>query len=186
VSLGTFNGEVAEWDPGADTTRVVLRHRGSVKALAATPSGVVSVGRDATVRRHESGRASAFPAGGSILNALALSSDGAALATASRRDGVELWTRCGTRLARFTGHPVSAKGVALGAEGRVAAVYYDGTAAIWDPATGMARLERLSRASLSHIARGPDGWVASAWDAAGTLHVLDAQGAPAGEVRIAA
>jgi WD40 repeat protein len=186
VYLGTFNGEVLEWDPAAGSTRALLNHHGSVKALAATPSGVVSVGRDGHVGRFEAGAASAFRAGGSILNAVAVSDDGSALATASRRNGVELWTRGGEQLARFAGHPVSAKGVALDRRGRVAAVYYDGTLGIWDPASGMARLEPISSASLSQVARTPHGWIASGWDAEGTLHLLDGSGAPAGEVRIAA
>ncbi|HXZ86381.1 MAG TPA: hypothetical protein VEI82_12935, partial [Myxococcota bacterium] len=186
VYLGTFNGEVAEWDPATGTTRALLRHRGSVKALAATPRGVVSVGRDGTVGRFEAGATSSFRAGASILNGVALSSDGSKLATVSRRNGVELWTRAGERLAQFAAHPVSAKGVAFGAGGRIAAVYYDGTAGVWEPASGMARLERISRSSLSQVLRTPRGWLASAWDAAGTLHLLDPEGAPVGEVQIAA
>jgi WD40 repeat protein len=186
VYLGTFNGEVAEWDPASGRTRLRLRHRGSVKALAPTPRGVVSVGRDGHVSRFEAGEASAFRAGGSILNAVAVSDDGTALATASRRNGVEMWTRSGERLARFAGHPVSAKGVALDGRGRVAAVYYDGTLGVWDPASGMARLEPISCASLSQVSRTPQGWIASGWDAAGTLHLLDENGTLSGRVRIAA
>jgi WD40 repeat protein len=186
VYLGTFNGEVAEWDPAAGTSRVLFRHRGSVKSLAATPSGVVSAGRDGNVRRLERGELSGFEAGQTILNGVSASADGATLATASRRNGVELWTREGARLARFARHRVSAKSVALAAGGRIAAVYYDGTAGVWDPASGMARLEPVSSASLSQIVHAPGGWLASAWDAAGTLHLLDRDGAPSSELRIAA
>jgi hypothetical protein len=129
---------------------------------------------------------SAFQAGQSILNGVAPAGDGATLATGSRRNGVELWTREGVRLARFASHAASAKSVALDAAGRIAAVYYDGSAGVFDPASGMARLEPISSASLSQIVRAPCGWVASAWDAAGTLHLLDRDGAPSSELRIAA
>jgi len=186
VYLGTFNGEVIEWDPAEGSTRCVLRHRGSVKSLAATPKGVVSVGRDGCVQRFEQGIASRFQAGSSILNGVALSRDGERIATVSRRNGVELWTREGECLGRFRGHPVSAKGVALAGSGAVGAVYYDGSAGIWDPASGMARLESLGASSLSQIVASPGGWLASGWDPAGTLHWLEPDGAPRAELRIAA
>jgi WD40 repeat protein len=186
VYLGTFNGEVTEWDPASGRTAVRIRHQGSVKSLAPTPHGVVSVGRDGSVQRFERGAHSRFQAGESILNGVALSADGERIATVSRRNGVELWSRGGERLGRFRGHPVSAKGVALDRSGTVAAVYYDGTAGVWDPKSGRARLEPISGASLSQVVASPRGWVASGWDAAGTLHLLDPDGAPDAELRVAA
>jgi WD40 repeat protein len=186
VFLGTFNGEVLEWDPASGDSRLLGRRLGSVKALAPTPDGVVSVGRDGTVRRFERGAARVFRAGESILNGVAASPDGRRLATVSRRNGVELWSARGQRLARFAAHPVSAKGVAFGPGGRIAAVYYDGALALWDPRSGMARLEALGSASLSQVVRAPRGWVASSWDADGTLHLIDAGGAPGAALRIAA
>lgn len=186
VYLGTFNGEVIEWDPENESERVLLRHHGSVKSLASTPKGVVSVGRDGSVARFEQGEHARFQAGHSILNGVAVSDDGERIATVSRRNGIELWTRAGERLGRFTDHPVSAKGVALARSGAVAAVYYDGTAGIWDPATGMARLERISASSLSQVIGMRDGWIASGWDPEGTLHLLEPGGATRGEIRVAA
>jgi WD40 repeat protein len=186
VFLGTFNGEVAEWDLASGETRVLGRHRGSVKALAPTPNGVVSVGRDGWVRRFEGEHASEFRAGDSILNGVAVSAGGESVATVSRRNGVELWTRDGARVRQFRSHPVSAKSVALAADGRVAAVYYDGRFALWDPRSDMARLEPVSPASLSQVLRAGDGWIASAWDAAGTVHLLDARGEPRASLRTAA
>lgn len=173
VYVGTFNGAVAHWSPGRETCEVLGEHRGSVKALCALPQGVVSVGRDGTVRRFGASGASCFRAGRTILNDVAVHA-AARLVTASRRDGVQLWSLSGEELGRFREHACSAKTAAFSRDGRsVAMGYYDGQLGIWQPEGGRARIERVSDASLSRVAFRADAVLASAWDARGSLLFVD-------------
>jgi WD40 repeat protein len=185
--LGTFNGEVAIWRPETDTTRIVDAHEGSVKSLARAGERVTSVGRDGCVRVFGPNLETRFRAGESILNGVALSEKGDTLATVSRRNGIELWSAEGERLADFRGHPCSAKTVAFSNDGSlIAAGYYDGALALWSHETGVARVERLAHASISQVAFHGRELLVSTWDARGTLAFVDPRQGVIARVSVAA
>jgi WD40 repeat protein len=172
--IGTFNGPVARWDADAGTLSIVPGHRGSVKSLAANADGVVSAGRDGTVRELGSESPHVLCERDSILNGVALDAKAARFATVSRRRGLELWSRDGTPLGGFHAHPCSAKAVAFARGGAlVVAAYYDGHLALWDPARDLGRVERIADCSLSQVAERDGELLISCWDAAGTLVALD-------------
>ena len=168
--LGTFNGEVAIFTPASGEATLIDAHEGSVKSLARAGERVASVGRDGCVRLFGPNLDSAFRAGESILNGVALTEKGDRLATVSRRNGVELWSDAGERLASYRAHPCSAKTVAFSKdETMVAAGYYDGALALWSPDSGLAHVERVSDASISQVAFSGQDLLVSTWDAHGTL-----------------
>ena len=185
--LGTFNGEVAIFEPEAGETTLVDAHDGSVKCLARAGERVASVGRDGCVRLFGPNLDAMFRAGASILNGVALSEKGDRLATVSRRNGVELWSDAGEPLASFRAHPCSAKTVAFSKdETLVAAGYYDGALALWSPETGAARVERISDASISQVAFSGSELLVSTWDARGTLAFVDPRRGVVARVSVAA
>jgi len=169
---GTFNGEVVEWEPDTSAVRSLGRHQGSVKALAVTRAGdVVSVGRDGVVHRFGDGADPSFRAGNTILNDVRASEQ--KLATASRRDGVQLFSARGELLGQFDAHPCSAKSVSFVGDGQIAASYYDGHLGVWDPESGASRVEQISENSLSKVEAHAGELVVSAWDARGSLLFVD-------------
>ncbi len=182
---GTFNGDIIAWDLERNSTRVLGKHQGSVKSIAASKNGIVSVGRDGRVKSFERGRARCFRAGSTILNDVSLS--GERLATASRRDGVQLWQTSGELIGAFSAHPCSAKSVAFAGDGsRIGASYYDGTVGLWNPQTGETQLRTVAEASLSKIAPYDRGFLVSAWDRAGSLIVVDSSGNDVARMSVAA
>lgn len=174
--IGSFNGEVLRWRLDSGEVRDLGTHHGSVKALAGIASGVVSVGRDATVRRWTESGSRELAVGGSILNGVAVEPGGGRTATVSRREGVELRSADGEMLDAFRDHPCSAKAVAWSPDGsRVAGVYYDGHLCLWAPGRSRARVERVSDHSLSMVAFAGNELLVSAWDEQGSLLRLDAR-----------
>jgi len=186
--IGTFNGDVLRWNLAADEPRLCGAHHGSVKLLAPAPSGAVSTGRDGTVRLWDAHGVRQFSTTGSIVNGIAMAPDGQRIATVSRRDGVELWSRDGERLDAFADHPCSAKSVAWSADGQhVAAVYYDGALSLWEPGSGApATVRPVSERSLSRVAFLGDELLISGWDEHGTLLRLDPRTKRSTELRTAA
>jgi WD40 repeat protein len=179
--LGTFNGEVIQWDWRGGELERAGRHHGSVKLLSPGRRGVVSVGRDGSVRSWADGASSRFQAGETILNGVSVAEKSGRIATVSRRNGVEIWDDEGAPLARFDGHPCSAKTVHWSADEHSLAVgYYDGYVAVWQPEDDELRLERICDASVSQVRFVGDDLVVSAWDAEGSLYFVDPE---AGGVR---
>ncbi len=184
--LGTFNGEVAIWEPESDTTTIVDAHDGSVKSLARAGERVASVGRDGFVRVFGPNLEARFRAGESILNGVALAEKGETLATVSRRNGIELWSASGERLCAFRDHRCSAKTVAFSSdESLVAAGYYDGALALWSPESGIAHVERVADASISQVAFRDGEVLVSTWDARGTLAFVDPRDGVVARVSVA-
>jgi WD40 repeat protein len=175
VWLGSFNGDVRLWDFARERALQRGHHEGSVKFLDATATGAVSVGRDGWVRSWtEHGAPDGFATGSAILNGVASAPRRGWLATVSRRNGIELWTRSGQRVGQFAQHPCSAKSVAWSAdEQRVAAAYYDGHLALLQPDEGLARVDAIADAPLSQVQFWRDALLVSAWDDAGSLHFVN-------------
>jgi WD40 repeat protein len=185
--LGTFNGEVGRLTPATGELALIAAHEGSVKSLARSGERVASVGRDGRVRLFGPNLDAGFRAGDSILNGVALSGKGERLATVSRRNGVELWSESGDRLASYRAHACSAKTVAFSPdEALVAAGYYDGTLALWSPDSGLAHLERVADASISQVAFHGRELLVSTWDARGTLAFVDPRRGVVARISVAA
>jgi WD40 repeat protein len=171
--IGTFNGDVARLDLARGALQLLGRHTGSVKSLASAAGAVWSVGRDGTLRRWGAGEPRTLVRRDTILNGVALDAKGDRVATVSRRRGLELYTREGEPLAAFRGHRGSAKAVAFSTDGElVAAAYYDGSLALFDPRREMARIERIADASLSAVTAHGDDFLVTCWDRRGTLTAL--------------
>ena len=185
--LGTFNGEVATFTPATGAVTLVDAHEGSVKSLSRAGERVATVGRDGCVRMFGPNLDTSFRAGESILNGVALNGKGDRLATVSRRNGVELWSDSGARLASYGAHPCSAKTVAFSKdETLVAAGYYDGALALWSPESGLAHVERISDASISQVAFTDRELLVSTWDPRGTLAFVDPRRGVVARISVAA
>ncbi len=185
--IGTFNGPIARWDLEAGTVSVAHAHHGSVKSLAVNEGGAVSAGRDGTVRTLDPGAPRLLCQRDTILNGVALDAKAERFATVSRRRGLELWSQAGEPLGAFRAHPCSAKAVTFARGGAlVAAAYYDGQLALWDPARDLGRVERIADCSLSQVAESDGELLVSCWDEAGTLIALDLETRARRELRTAA
>ena len=130
-------------------------------------------------RGHRAARAPPSPATPARVTAVAIAPDGTWLATASSDDG-----RCGSGIpppassgATLTGHTGRVTAVAIAPDGTwLATASDDGTARIWDPATGQPRRHphRPHRRGDARCAIAPDGtWLATASDD-GTARIWDA------------
>jgi WD40 repeat protein len=184
--IGTFNGALARWDLRDASASVVGSHHGSVKSLATDASGAWSVGRDGTLRCWQEGRTRTLARRDTIVNGVALDAKGDRVAIVSRRRGLELFTREGEPLGAFRAHPCSAKSVAFAADGKlVAAAYYDGHLALFDPRRDFARVERVADASLSQVVPTADGFLVTCWDRRGTLVELSPESGERREVAVA-
>jgi WD40 repeat protein len=179
LALGSFMGTLSLWSAdGGNPLGRVGSHRGSIKSLAPVGAGLwVSGGRDGCLRVHGETAARSIEVGPTIVNGVAVSPDGAAVACASRARGVEVYDlRSGERRAAFRGHAGSARAVAFSPDGRfVAAGYYDGHLLLLEPATGAARLSRpFGGTPLSAVAFADEASVVVAtWDPAGRFGVVD-------------
>jgi WD40 repeat protein len=179
IALGSFMGTLSVWDAasGAPLGRLGT-HRGSIKSLAALGDGRwISGGRDGCLRVHGGAEPRAIEVGPTIVNGVAVSPDGRAVACASRARGVEVFDlRSGARRASFRGAVASARTVAFAPDGKlVAAGCYDGHLVLLDPATGAARLSRPFGATpLSAVAFADEAnLVVATWDPRGRFGVVD-------------
>lgn len=174
--IGTFNGEVVVWDLDSHAVSVCGTHHGSVKCITPAHNGVITAGRDGTVRRWTRDTGYRLATSGSIVNGVAIDPKGERVATVSRRHGIELWSAGGDPIGTFRGHRCSAKGVSWSEDGRcLAAVYYDGHLSLWHPEEDLSRVERISDRSLSMVAFSGDDLLVSCWDPHGTLLRIDSR-----------
>ena len=114
--------------------------------------------------------------------ALALSPDGATLASASWDQTVRLWPLAGGAPRVLEGHTQNVNGVAFTTDGRaVISVSYDLSVRIWPLADTQAPTVVSMPAPLNAVAAGADGEIAVG-GADGKVYFLTASGALAGEV----
>jgi WD40 repeat protein len=179
LAIGSFMGTLSLWDAeSGGALGQLCSHRGSIKSLAPIGAGLwISGGRDGHLRLHGEASARSIEVGPTIVNGLAVSPDGDAVACVSRSRGVEVFDlRTGERRASFRGHASSARAVAFSPDGCfVSAGYYDGHLLLLEPRTGAARLSRPFGATpLSAVAfAGDDRVVVATWDPIGRFGVVD-------------
>jgi WD40 repeat protein len=194
LALGGFMGSVSLWDAATGAALGHAgRHVGSVKSVAALPSGGwVSSGRDGCLRIHADGMTRSIEVGPTIVNGVAVDPSGRRAACVSRSRGVELYDLAsGERIAAYRGHACSARTVAFSHDGStVAAGYYDGQLLLWS--TEAERSARLARpfgaVPLSTVAFAPgdEAVVVASWDPYGRFGVVDvANGEAKSEHRLA-
>ncbi|MBK8979219.1 MAG: protein kinase [Planctomycetes bacterium] len=141
VSLSE-DGSVRFWTPSAAGVALCRAHSSGVYALATGPGARVvtgGIGGPVFVWDTDRGVAVAGPlVHGPGIQAVAVSPDGAVVATASTDDGLRLWNvATGSALRDLVGHTGRTVSLAFDATGRrLASGSRDGTARIWDAPSG--------------------------------------------------
>lgn len=135
----SFDNAVGLWDLGGDDVRWLDGHEAAVKAVIFLGENrAASAGDDFAVRLWslETGALEATLSGhGGQVAGLAVSPDGALLASASWDGTVRLWaTEDGAARGVLTGHKGAVNAVAFGANGALYSASADGTIRIWDTA----------------------------------------------------
>jgi cytochrome c len=175
---GSFDQSAIVWglDRGA-ALQVMRFHDGAVNAVAALPDGrFVSGGEDGRIaiwRVGESMPAQVIEAHGAPIAGLAVSQDGARIASASW-DGTARITPVSGGAARvLQGHQGNVNAVAFLPDGRVATAGYDATVRIWPLDDGPPVIITLPT-PLNVIAATSDGEIVTA-GADGLVRILDAR-----------
>lgn len=178
---GSFDTSAILWSLRHDTAKQVLRfHDGAVNAVMILGDGrVVTTGEDARIAIWTPGKPEpdAILAGhtGPIV-ALAVSPDGATLASVSWDSTIRLWPLGGGAPRVLEGHQGNINGVAFSPDGAaLVSAGYDATLRIWPlREQGSPRVETLP-SPLNAVAVAPDGEVVAA-GADGKLYFLSPRG----------
>jgi len=161
-----FDQSMILWDAEAGRARAVVRwHAGAVNALAPLPDGgFASAGED--------GRIALWPARpgaqplrvleghGEPVVALALSPDGARLASAAWDGTARLWTLSTGAVRVLEGHAGNVNGVAFRPDGTLATAGFDGTIRLWPEGETPVLLAEFGL-PLNVLAALPDGTLAA-------------------------
>ena len=178
---GAFDASAILWSLGRNVALQVLRaHEGAVNAVAILPDGrLATAGEDARIALWTPGR----PAPDRVLEGhrgpgLAVSPDGAMLASASWDRTLRLWRLEDGAASALEGHRQNVNGVAFTPDGKaVVSAGYDATVRIW-PLDGGAPVVATLPAPLSAVAIAPDSEIIAA-GADGRMYFLS----PAAELR---
>lgn len=184
---GSFDSTAIRWSLTTNAAEQVLRfHADAVNAVV-----LLRDGRAATAGAD--GRIAIWTAGNTMpdtvleghtapISALAISPDGATLASVSWDQTVRLWPLAGGAPRVLEGHTQNVNGVAFAPDGRtLVSVSYDQSVRIW-PLAGTSPPTVIAMPSpLNAVAIGRDGEIA-AGGADGRLYFLGRDGARAGEV----
>ena len=164
LASGGWDGTIRLWNPRLGTTAidVLYGHAGSVNSLAFSADGqlLVSGGRDRTVRLWDMTTRQEFAVlrgHDAPVTAVAITSDGSRVASASSRDStIRFWDpSTGTESIRIN-H--SAHAIAFSPDGTQFASVGTG-AAIWDPISGVQRAAPPTEiGSLNAVAYSRDGY----------------------------
>lgn len=184
---GSFDSSAIRWSLKRNTAEQVLRfHDDSVNAVVLLKDGrAVTAGADGRIAIWSDGKVqpdSVLLGHTAPIVALALSPDGATLASAAWDQTVRLWPLGGGAPRVLEGHNQNVNGVAFTPDGKdVVTAAYDLTLRVW-PLDGTAPATITLPTPLSAVAVAPDGEIVAA-GANGAVYFLDGAGALKGEVQ---
>ena len=184
---GSFDTSAIRWSLPTNTAEQVLRfHEGAVNAVAFLKDGrVASSGEDARIAIWKAGEQTpsmVLEGHKAPVVALAVSPDGAALASASWDHTARLWPLASGGEPRvIEGHQQNVNGIAFTPDGRaLVTAGYDATLRI-SPLDGGAPTITTLPTPLNTVAVTSDGEIVTA-GADGKVYVLSGAGDPAGEI----
>lgn len=184
---GSFDSTAIRWSLTTNTAEQVLRfHADAVNAVVLLRNGRMATagadGRIAIWTRGNDQPDAVLEGHTAPIAALAVSPDGAALASASWDQTVRLWPLAGGTPRVLEGHTQNVNGVAFTPDGReLVSVSYDQSIRFWPLAGASPPTVIAMPTPLNAVAIGRDGEIA-AGGADGKLYFLAGDGAPAGEV----
>jgi cytochrome c len=189
---GSFDQSAILWQLDTSSARAVLRvHEGAVNAVAALPGGRFATGG-------EDGRIALWPSGGlqtgsmpeqSVLahqggvTSLALSADGALLASAGWDGSAQVMALATGRLQRLEGHKGPLSAIAFMPDGSLVTTGHDATLRLWSGDGWQARSIQLP-VPLNTLAIASNGEIIGG-GADGRLHFMGADGITTGSLEIA-
>ena len=184
---GSFDSTAIRWSLARNAAEQVLRfHADAVNAVVLLRDGrAATAGADGRIAIWTAGKAepdAVLEGHTAPIAALAVSPDGATLASASWDQTVRLWPLAGGAPRVLEGHSQNVNGVAFAPDGRtLVSVSYDQSVRIW-PLSGPSAATVVAMPSpLNAVAIGGDGEIA-AGGADGRVYFLTGNGARAGEV----
>src|SRR4051812_26168708 len=184
---GSFDSTAIRWSLTRNVAEQVLRfHADAVNAVVLLRDGrAATAGADGRIAIWTSGNArpdAVLEGHSAPIAALAVSGDGATLASASWDQTVRLWPLAGGAARVLEGHAQNVNGVAFAPNGRaLVSVSYDQSVRIWPLSDGAAPTVVAMPSPLNAVAIGSNGEIA-AGGADGRVYFLAADGARAGEV----
>src|SRR5712671_5928977 len=184
---GSFDSTAIRWSLTRNAAEQVLRfHADAVNAVVLLKDGrAATAGADGRVAIWTSGRAepdAVLEGHTAPIAALAVSPDGATLASASWDHTVRLWPLAGGVPRVLDGHTQNVNGLAFAPDGRtLVSVSYDQSLRIWPLADSASPVVVAMPVPLNAVAVGSDGEI-TAGGADGRLYLLAGDGTRAGEV----
>ncbi|MDO9057494.1 MAG: c-type cytochrome, partial [Bradyrhizobium sp.] len=183
---GSFDSTAIRWSLARNAAEQVLRfHADAVNAVVLLRDGrAATAGADGRIAIWTAGKAepdAVLEGHEAPIAALAVSPDGATLASASWDRTVRLWPLAGGSARALEGHTQNVNGVAFSPDGRtLVSVSYDLTVRIW-PLSGPSAATVVTIPSpLNAVAIGGDGEIA-AGGADGRIYFLTGNGTRSGE-----
>jgi cytochrome c len=186
VLSGSFDTSAIRWSLRTDSADQVLRaHSDAVNAVAFLKDGrMATAGSDARIAIWAPGRQQpdrVFEGHQAPIVSLAVSPDGAKLASASWDHTVGVWSLADGASRMLEGHTQNVNGVAFAPDGRsLISVGYDHELRIWPIGAGTPAVIRLP-SPLNAVTVVPDGEII-AGGADGTIRFLTPDGKQTGEV----
>ena len=184
---GGFDSTAIRWSLTRNAAEQVLRfHADAVNAVVLLRDGrAATAGADGRIAIWTSGKTepdAVLEGHTAPIVALALSPDGATLASASWDQTVRLWPLAGGAPRVLEGHTQNVNGVAFAPDGRtLVSVSYDLSARIWPLSGPPAPTVVTLPSPLNAVAVGGDGEIATG-GADGKVYLLSAAGVAAGQV----
>ena len=184
---GSFDSTAIRWSLTRNAAEQVLRfHADAVNAVVLLNDGrAATAGADGRVAIWTSGRAepdTVLEGHTAPIAALAVSPDGATLASASWDHTVRLWPLAGGVPRVLDGHTQNVNGLAFAPDGHtLVSVSYDQSVRIWPLSDSLAATAIAMPTPLNAVAVGSDGEIVTG-GADGKLYFLTGAGAAAGEV----
>ena len=189
VLSGSFDSAAIRWSLKTESAEQVLRfHSDAVNAVAFLKDGrMATAGADAKVAIWTPGRQQpdrVFEGHGAPIVSLAVSPDGARLASASWDHTVRIWSLSDGAQQVLEGHSQNVNGVAFTPDGRsLVSAGYDRELRIWPLVGGTPSVVTLA-SPLNAVAVAPDGEIVTG-GADGKLRFLTSEARETGEAQAA-